>query len=119
MRFRMLNKLYANLFGYFWLPCAYCGQMMGGHEWHGYEPSGWNGSGICRDCSDTVRARLVRAGEDGLYCMDCERILPKSAFEPNAPTGTHQTGNPDDPNVLIIKGKVCKRCQARNKARYL
>ena len=35
---RFLNKLYANLFGYFWLPCPICGRMFGGHEKHG-DPS--------------------------------------------------------------------------------
>ena len=29
---RTLHKLYAWLMGYFWLPCAVCGQMFGGHE---------------------------------------------------------------------------------------
>lgn len=28
----MLNKLYARLRGFFWLPCPLCGQMYGGHE---------------------------------------------------------------------------------------
>jgi len=32
MRFRLFNKLYAKLFGYFWLPCPICGRMFGGHE---------------------------------------------------------------------------------------
>lgn len=32
MRFRFLNRLYANLSGYFWLPCPLCGKMFGGHE---------------------------------------------------------------------------------------
>lgn len=27
-----LNKLYAGLFGYFWLPCPVCGRMFGGHQ---------------------------------------------------------------------------------------
>jgi hypothetical protein len=31
-RFRTLNRLYAFLWGYFWLPCPKCGQMFGGHE---------------------------------------------------------------------------------------
>ena len=30
--FRRLNKLYANVFGYFWLPCPVCGEDFGGHE---------------------------------------------------------------------------------------
>lgn len=30
---RWLNRLYAFLANYFWLPCACCGRMFGGHEW--------------------------------------------------------------------------------------
>lgn len=29
---RRLHRLYAWLFGYFWLPCPICGRMFGGHE---------------------------------------------------------------------------------------
>ena len=29
---RLLNKIYAKIFGYFWLPCPVCGRMFGGHE---------------------------------------------------------------------------------------
>ena len=29
---RLLHKLYARFFGYFWLPCPVCGQHFGGHE---------------------------------------------------------------------------------------
>jgi hypothetical protein len=32
MNHRFLNKLYANLLGYFWLPCPICGNCWGGHE---------------------------------------------------------------------------------------
>jgi hypothetical protein len=61
MRFRTLNRLYARLFGYFWLPCPLCGQMSGGHEWRDLggkpsaipDPEGGHGSfkGICPDCT--------------------------------------------------------------------
>ena len=30
--FRYLNKIYASILGYFWLPCPICGKMFGGHE---------------------------------------------------------------------------------------
>ncbi len=30
--FRLFHKIYAALFGYFWLPCPRCGDMYGGHE---------------------------------------------------------------------------------------
>lgn len=53
MRFRRLNKLYADILGYFWLPCQLCGQMYGGHEWKdvGGESSRLDGRGICPDCT--------------------------------------------------------------------
>jgi len=59
MRFRALNRLYARLFGYFWLPCPLCGQMSGGHEWRDIDgkpssiPTGIPGEshGICPDCT--------------------------------------------------------------------
>lgn len=30
---RWMHHLYANVLGYFWLPCALCGRNWGGHEW--------------------------------------------------------------------------------------
>ena len=30
---RWLHHLWANLGGYFWLPCPLCGRDSGGHEW--------------------------------------------------------------------------------------
>lgn len=54
MNHRWLNKIYAKLNGYFWIPCPVCGQYFGGHEWDDentiYE--GNRGTGICRDCRD-------------------------------------------------------------------
>jgi hypothetical protein len=29
---RTLHRLWARLFGYFWLPCDHCGRCVGGHE---------------------------------------------------------------------------------------
>ncbi|MES2950271.1 MAG: hypothetical protein V4858_17140 [Pseudomonadota bacterium] len=29
---RLLNRIYAWLFGFFWLPCPVCGREFGGHE---------------------------------------------------------------------------------------
>lgn len=53
MRFRYLNKLYANIFQYFWLPCESCGQNFGGHEWRDIDgkSSAIDGKGICPDCT--------------------------------------------------------------------
>lgn len=58
MKNRLLNKMYANLFGYFWLPCPICGKPFGGHEWKSGSdysldyPDGSGGVGICPDCGD-------------------------------------------------------------------
>jgi hypothetical protein len=60
MLFRRLNKLYANLNGYFWLPCPLCGKEFGGHEWKDYNGLSssvsvpdmeYGGKGICPDCT--------------------------------------------------------------------
>lgn len=29
---RIAHKIYARMFGYFWLPCPVCGKHFGGHE---------------------------------------------------------------------------------------
>jgi len=50
---RKLHKLYANLFGYFWLPCPICGCKFGGHEWNSdyclWMTDG-HGTGVCDEC---------------------------------------------------------------------
>ena len=72
---RLLNKLYAWLFGYFWLPCPVCGRDFGGHE-AGFDAlvaeDGKSAQIVCGDpqCShdaavlNTARghAQFVRAG---------------------------------------------------------
>ena len=59
MKHRRFNKIYAKVFGYFWIPCPICGQMFGGHEWKSYDgmssairtgKPGIN-KGICKDCT--------------------------------------------------------------------
>lgn len=29
---KLLHRIYAAIFGYFWLPCPKCGEMFGGHQ---------------------------------------------------------------------------------------
>lgn len=48
----MLHRLYAWMFGYFWLPCPVCGRMFGGHE-----------------IAHRFTAALL--GEDGRSCIVC------------------------------------------------
>lgn len=56
MKFRRLNHWYADLMGYFWLPCPLCGQEFGGHEWrsdlrHDIPTDRPHvGKGVCPDC---------------------------------------------------------------------
>lgn len=51
---RWFNKLFANINGYFWLPCPLCGQNFGGHEWNGREQlimtGHGTGTGVCHNC---------------------------------------------------------------------
>jgi len=63
MRFRLLNKIYANFFGYFWLECPLCSQFFGGHEWKD-ENTLWRkpdqGVGVCKDCGETARIKSAK-----------------------------------------------------------
>lgn len=71
MKYRKFNQLYAWFNGYFWLPCSYCKQMTGGHEWEIDRPStipdpqypddGGRGVGICSDCVDAGVSEKVWA----------------------------------------------------------
>lgn len=59
MRLRTLNKVYAAVAGYFWLPCPLCEKEFGGHEWRDIDgkassipaAAGGNRVGICPDCT--------------------------------------------------------------------
>jgi len=60
MKFRFLNKIYADLCGYFWLPCPICGKNFGGHEWKSGNTLMENiseGTGVCPDCGKEARKR--------------------------------------------------------------
>ena len=43
---RFLNKLFANISGFFWLNCHLCDNKFGGHEWYGSN----NMRGVCPTC---------------------------------------------------------------------
>lgn len=69
---RLLNKWYANIFGYFWLPCPRCKKYMGGHEWK--NDYMWtqeilekeetftisSGKGICNDCANELTMKVKK-----------------------------------------------------------
>lgn len=67
--FRPLNRAFAFLAGYFWLPCPKCGQMFGGHETQGMgatvrvvEADGEHCYMVCPDC-DTPELRAQNMTE--------------------------------------------------------
>jgi hypothetical protein len=56
-RFRFLNRIYAALNGYCWLPCKRCGTSYGGHEIYGASinnrmigENSFKGTCICPKC---------------------------------------------------------------------
>jgi len=58
---RAAARLYAQMFGYFWLPCPVCGNYFGGQEWRDVdghdaaipdpEEGPGYGRGICPNCT--------------------------------------------------------------------
>ena len=64
---RWRNWLYAQLHGYFWLPCPSCGQNRGGHEGGGTLMMGWSdGVGVCPkpSCMKEAERRNARFMKD-------------------------------------------------------
>lgn len=65
---RLLHRLYANLMGYFWLPCPRCGEFMGGHEWKHTgigvltETPGLT-KGVCNKCAVEIQSRHPKGAE--------------------------------------------------------
>lgn len=54
---RALNRVYAFLCAYFWLPCPICGDMFGGHETgHNYViyTSQTGGKLVCENCGEAA-----------------------------------------------------------------
>jgi len=56
---RLLHRIYAWLFGYFWLPCPICGGPFGGHEKGlGCLVLNWNsGKTVCPRCAAEAERR--------------------------------------------------------------
>ena len=61
---KFLRKLWANLNGYFWLPCDLCGEMFGGFE---AAETGWISKGrmVCWRCEERVQEQNKKDCEDG------------------------------------------------------
>lgn len=81
---RMAACVYAQINGYFWLPCPVCGEEFGGHEWRdrgGHasaipdEPYASGGTGICPNCTISGTGCYVHARLRGVAYHDCEHTL--------------------------------------------
>jgi DNA-directed RNA polymerase subunit RPC12/RpoP len=59
---RWLNRVYADVSGFFWLPCVRCGREFGGHEAGRGIPDPKRGVGastsVCRYCSHEMQTML-------------------------------------------------------------
>lgn len=63
---RFIQKWYANIAGYFWLPCPLCGTKFGGHEWRRWNHAGMpkvgfesTSEGVCDDCAPIGKAMWI------------------------------------------------------------
>jgi hypothetical protein len=62
---RWLQKLYANLFGYFWKACLICGEMFGGHEEFGHlQIDKYSGFVTCINCAKEAWERSRKFYEE-------------------------------------------------------
>jgi hypothetical protein len=53
---RILRRMQAAAFGYFWQPCPQCGRPFSGREWDGTaRPSG---RGVCPSCASAIHATV-------------------------------------------------------------
>lgn len=106
MRVEWLERLRANLGGYFWLSCPNCGHMFGGQESKRGEIL-WNldlpGYGLmtCTDpvCKEQVRARNQKNGlPDGAWVLapimeDTSERIVKQVLDHHAPEEFHVESN--------------------------
>ncbi len=86
---RWLAKLYAKLFGYFWLPCHICGNYFGGHEWpedHTMYINPGYGVGFCyratckriADRSNRTMFEMNWYIDGGTFSSDKEKARPQA-----------------------------------------
>ena len=66
---RIFHRIYAAMFGYFWLPCPVCGRMFGGHELNNKNTASLIGDDgkaqcVCPDpmCSHDAAVRNIQNG---------------------------------------------------------
>ena len=54
---RWVQKLWARLWGYFWLPCPLCGNEVGGHEaWGDLYLGDGKSTSVCINCAEKAKA---------------------------------------------------------------
>jgi hypothetical protein len=81
---RFVERIYARVNGYFWLPCPLCQREFGGHEWLSGPQYGipWpeegtnHGRGICPRCGDERAEAARKRGWSGMFSLiwlDSER----------------------------------------------
>ena len=64
---RIVHKIYADLRGYFWMPCPLCHEMFGGHEKHGVLlDSPCQGICTCVNCKE--KADAINYERLGIKC---------------------------------------------------
>jgi hypothetical protein len=73
---RLLNRLYAFIFGYFWLPCPICRECFGGHERRGGALIDPFSEKECPDGSRTSTGKCVCKQCGGT--ADCVNSMPLS-----------------------------------------
>lgn len=72
-RWRWVHHVWANLFGYFWLPCRLCSKPFGGHEWR--DRDGLSGSIVTDDGTFGICPQCTVAGRGSNYSPPGEKSL--------------------------------------------
>lgn len=109
MKFRLLNKWYANFMGYFWLPCPLCKQYFGGHEWkigfgNSIKDESRLGMGICPDCAKKRVRKLLKKGEVRMFgfCKHNWKIISTSQIKI-----TYNSGASRNATCILLQ---CQKC---------
>ena len=66
---RFMHKIYANINGYYWLPCIICGEYHGGHEYDIKK----SGVLYTRYCSYTITCHKCKSIADRLNALYFKR----------------------------------------------
>lgn len=74
---RILHKWYADVNGYFWLPCPKCGRMFGGHE------TSW-------------KTTTIRQGDRNMMtCPDHDSVVKEIPYTLKIVSVVDKKGNPE------------------------